>query len=244
MRALITGASRGIGRAIALALAERGAELVLCARDRLALEAVAKEAGRGTPLVASLDRSDTLAELVDAAVVELGGLDVLVNCAGIVRYAAVGEVSPADLAAQMNVNFNAAFLLAQRAAQHMRQAGHGGAIVNVASTLGLKPAPLTAAYAASKAALIAMTRAFALELGRHGIRVNAVAPGVVDTDMVRVERPGAVSVDAQLQALREQHLVGRLGTPEDVAQAVLYLLDADFVTGSVYVVDGGLLSSS
>ena len=141
----------------------------------------------------------------------------------------------------MRVNFEAPFLLAQRAGEHIARAG-GGAMVLIASTLGLVPAPLTAAYSASKAALISMTRAFARELGPQGVRVNAIAPGVVDTDMVRVVRPSSPldDVAAQLDALRGLHALGRLGTPEDVAETAMYLLGARYVTGAVVVVDGGL----
>jgi NAD(P)-dependent dehydrogenase (short-subunit alcohol dehydrogenase family) len=170
---------------------------------------------------------------------------------------------------QLEVDFVAPFVLSQRAAAQMRAAG-GGVIVNVASTLAFSPAPLTAAYAAAKAALISMTRSLALELAKSGVRVNAVAPGVVDTEMVRVLRddgetvaglgadpvqprsPAAVEhaaapahsdverIEAQLDGLRALHPLGRLGTPEDVVEAVRYLIGAKFVTGTVLVVDGGL----
>lgn len=241
MKALITGASRGIGRAVALALAQRGDTLALVARDAKALAAVAGEAGGATTFAIDLADAACLPTLVEDALRALGGLDVLINCAGVVRYAPALEVSQADFQLQHAVNFVAPCVLSQHAAQRWCRDGQAGTIVNIASTLAFAPAPLTAAYAATKAALIALTRSLALELAPHGIRVNAVAPGVIDTDMVRVTRPGShASVEAELEALRRMHLVGRLGTPEDVAQAVLYLLDAQFVTGSVVTVDGGL----
>jgi len=139
-------------------------------------------------------------------------------------------------------------LMSQQVGSAMRARG-GGAIVQLASTLGLRPAPDTSAYAASKAALIAATRAFALELAPE-VRVNAVAPGVVDTEMVRRLRREpdlgagrgreAEAVAQQLEGLARLHPLGRLGTPEEVAKAVLFLLDASWVTGTVLTVDGGL----
>ena len=159
------------------------------------------------------------------------------------QYTALAQLTPEALYEQFEINCFAPGLLARDAALHLAAHG-GGAIINVASTLGLKPAPLTAAYAASKAALISLTRSLALEQGAHGVRVNAVAPGVIDTDMIRAERRAAdgsaLPVEAQLEALRKLHLLGRLGAPAEIAQAVLYLLDAQFVTGTVLVADGGL----
>lgn len=253
-RVLVTGASRGIGRAVALALIDGGARVALVARDAAALEAVvASTRGQGghAAIAADLEDLDGVEAVADRAAEALGGLDGLVNNAGVVGYEAVGAIGRASLERQLAVNFTAPFLLAQRAAEHMKRAG-GGAIVNIASTLALQPAALTAAYAASKAALVSMTRSFALELAPHRIRVNAVAAGVIDTDMVRVPRArpdeaipvGLASesrITAELEALRQAIPAGRLGTPEDVAGAARYLLTADYVTGAVLTVDGGLV---
>ncbi|HEX7481740.1 MAG TPA: SDR family NAD(P)-dependent oxidoreductase [Polyangiales bacterium] len=255
MKALVTGASGGIGQAIARVLHGRGAELVLCGRDAQKLSALSAELPGARVLAGDMQDESYVDTLVERAVQALSGLDTLVSCAGLVSYAPVLSVTRPQLRTQLQVNFLAAFTLAQHAATHMRETRQGGVIVNVASTLGVKPAADTAAYAAAKAALISMTRSFALELGPEGVRVNAVAPGVIDTDMVRVVRDASLppgrspegvetQVAAQLEALRQLHPLGRLGTPEDVAQAVLYLLDARFVTGAVLVVDGGLLVRS
>jgi NAD(P)-dependent dehydrogenase (short-subunit alcohol dehydrogenase family) len=249
MKALVTGASRGIGQAVAKALLAAGARVALAVRDPSSVAQLLAAAPGSLALTADLRRAADTETLVERAHGALGGLDVLVNCAGIVHYNAIPCVSRAELMEQLEVNLVAPFVLAQHAAAHMRGAG-GGAIVNVASTLGLKAAPQTAAYAASKAALISLTQALALEFGADQVRVNAVAPGVIDTDMVRVVRdpqPGASEqalnqqLDTQLEALRQMHVLRRLGTPDDVADAVLYLLRAKFVTGTVLVVDGGLL---
>ena len=251
-RVLMTGASRGIGAAIARMLMAHGVRLSVVGRDRGSLEAVV--GSDHTILVADLERTDELEACVDRAADALGGLDEFVNCAGVVEYAAVGSISAAALQRQLAVNLIAPTLMAQRVAPVMRRAG-GGVMLLVASTVGIKPAPLTAAYAASKAALISMTRSLALELGRDAIRVNAIAPGVVDTDMVRVVRDAPSDrllvaaeaerrIDAQLEALRALHPLGRLGRPEDVAETALYLLRAPYVTGAVVATDGGLLLGS
>jgi len=234
----VTGASRGIGRAVAQRLLDLGASVGLVGRDRTALEAVAAGAlDRACVLVADLSEREQRAALVAQAVASLGSIDALVQCAGIARHRAVGAITESDIAEQIEVNLVAPLLLAQDVAVHMRERGIAGSIVNVASTLGIRPAARTTVYAATKAGLIAMTQALAVELAADGIRVNAVAPGVIDTDMIRGARDGA-----ELEALRRLHPLGRLGTAEDVAAGVLHLLDATFVTGSVLVVDGGLLA--
>ncbi|MDD9934439.1 MAG: SDR family NAD(P)-dependent oxidoreductase [Myxococcales bacterium] len=245
---LVTGASRGIGRAVAEALLERGDRLAVVARDRAALEGLVA-GGQHVVLPADLAKDEPRA-LVDRAADALGGLDALVSCAGIVEYAEVGAITRDALERQLAVNLVAPVLLAQRAARHMQRAG-GGSIVLVSSTLATRPVPMTTAYAASKGGLEAATRTLALELGPANVRVNAVAPGVIDTDMVRVVRTRAGEatptpkdarsrIDAQLAALRALHPRGRLGTPADVAESVLHLLDADYMTGTVVAVDGGL----
>jgi NAD(P)-dependent dehydrogenase (short-subunit alcohol dehydrogenase family) len=250
VKALVTGASRGIGRAVARRLHARGAALALSARKLAHLSSVLQETPGSVALAAELTSEDEVDALVPRAVEALAGLDALVHCAGVVRYTPALEITRKELAEQMQVNFSAGFVLSQAAARAMRAAGSGGAIVSVASTLATHPAHGTAAYAASKAALLAATRALALELAPAGIRVNAVAPGVIDTEMVRVVRDAdreqldasaaAERVATQLQVLAALHPLGRLGTADEVAEAIVYLLDARFVTGSVLVVDGGL----
>jgi NAD(P)-dependent dehydrogenase (short-subunit alcohol dehydrogenase family) len=246
-RVLLTGASRGIGAAIGGRLLRQGVRLAVAGRDRAALEKLVAVGPEHAVLTADLASRDQCEALADRAADALGGLDGFVSCAGVVEYAPIGAISADSLAHQLAVNFTAPFLIAQRAAEHM--AGHGGGVmVLIASTLAITPAPVTAAYAASKAALISMTRSFALELASRSVRVNAIAPGVVETDMVRVLRPPAMSAPAadaagmaeQLERLRHLHPMGRLGRPEDVAETAEYLLRAPFVTGTVVLVDGGL----
>jgi NAD(P)-dependent dehydrogenase (short-subunit alcohol dehydrogenase family) len=249
-KVLVTGASRGIGAAIARALLASGARVALVGRDWRTLQAMLASHPGSVALVADLTARDQVAALADRAVAALDGLDGFVSCAGVVEYAPVSAISEASLERQLTVNFTAPFVIAQRSAEHIAASG-GGAMLFVASTLGLQPAPLTAAYAASKAALISLTKSLALELGPRAIRVNALAPGVVDTDMVRVVRPpagdqvttathGAAAVADQLETLRKLHPLGRLGRPADIASSALYLLRTPYVTGSVMLVDGGL----
>jgi NAD(P)-dependent dehydrogenase (short-subunit alcohol dehydrogenase family) len=247
-KVLLTGASRGIGAAIARMLLARGVRLAVVGRDRAALEAVVGTDSEHAVLIADLAIRAEVEPLADRAAAELGGLDGFVSCAGMVEYAELGAISAASLERQMAVNFTAPLLIAQATAQHIAAQG-GGAMLLISSTLGLNPAPLTAAYAASKAALTSIARSLALELGGRSIRVNAIAPGVIDTDMVRALRPSsdhAVYADdndrvaAQLEELRRLHPLERLGQTDDVAEAALYLLHAPYVTGTVMVVDGGL----
>jgi 3-oxoacyl-[acyl-carrier protein] reductase len=243
MRALVTGASRGIGRAVALALLrEEGARLALGVRDPASVTSLLRAASGSVALQVDLRDPAQSAGLVERAWAALGGLDVVINCAGIVYYTAAAELTRAELLEQLEVDFLAPLAISQDAARRMRDAG-GGVIVNVASTLGLQPAPLTAAYGAAKAALIAWTRALALEFGTQRVRVNAVAPGIIDTDMIRAPRAAALSgeqLEKQLDGLRQLQPLGRLGSAEEVADAVMFLVKNEFATGSVLVLDGGL----
>ena len=246
-RYLVTGASRGIGAAVVDALARRGDRVMAFGRDEAALRAVAQPHRKKVWVaVGDLRHARARDRLVGKAVDALGGLDVLVQCAGVVRYEGVGGIGEDALREQLDVNLVGPLMLAQSAVEPLSESR--GAIVNVTSTLAARPAPGTAAYAATKAAMVAWTKTFAAELAPR-VRVNAVAPGVVDTQMIRQVRlaPGeampedpVTRIADQLEALRGLHPLGRLGDPRDVAEAVLYLLDAQWVTGSVLTVDGGL----
>ncbi|MGB5194914.1 MAG: SDR family oxidoreductase, partial [Polyangiales bacterium] len=168
--------------------------------------------------------------------------------AGIALYEAVGAIRPDSIDAQLRVNLVAPLLLSQAVADHMRE--RGGAIVNVSSTLSERVAPQTAVYAATKAALNTLTKSLALELAPYGIRVNAVLPGGVDTDMLRTPRLRRGEslnevelqerVESQLGALAALHPLGRLGVPSEVASVIVAALDQPWQTGSLITVDGGL----
>jgi NAD(P)-dependent dehydrogenase (short-subunit alcohol dehydrogenase family) len=246
---IITGATRGIGRATVDAVLARGGKVVAIARNEDALRALEGSAPNRIRVV-SVDLED-LAAVPDAAkraIEAFGAVDGLVNCAGIAVYEPVGAISLGAIEAQLRVNLVAPLLLSQAVAEHLR--GRGGAIVNVSSTLSEHVAPSTAVYAATKAALNTLTKGFALELAPAGVRVNAVLPGGVETDMLRAPRlrPGESlsareleqRVESQLAALAALHPLGRLGKPEEVAAVIISVLDQTWQTGSLVTVDGGL----
>jgi NAD(P)-dependent dehydrogenase (short-subunit alcohol dehydrogenase family) len=232
-RALVTGAGSGIGAAVARRLAEEGAELLLAdtAGDRV--RDVAGELGEAVRWV-QLDVRDE-----DAVRAATGDLDVLVNVAGIGSTTSAPD-TPLDVWEDVfAVNARGTFLCCKHAIPGMAARG-GGSIVNVASVAALVGLRNRAAYSASKGAVVALTRALAVDHVADGIRVNAVCPGTVDSPWVRrlVEESGE-----SLDALRARQPLGRLGTTEEVAEAVEYLLTAEFATGTVLVVDGGLTAA-
>jgi NAD(P)-dependent dehydrogenase (short-subunit alcohol dehydrogenase family) len=240
--ALVTGATRGIGRAVCEALVAAGRRVVATGRDpaRLA-ELSAAHGAHVLTLPCDLSARGAWKQLL-REVAALGPLDEFISSAGVVHYASVGQVSEEELRAQLELDFVVPYLISQEVGSAMKKRGQG-AIVHIVSTLGERPVPDTSAYAASKAALINATRSFALELA-PAVRVNAVAPGIVDTDMVRVLRApasdSAAALAEQLRSFAGLHPLGRLGTPQEIAAAVMFLLDAAWVTGTVLTVDGGV----
>jgi C-7 ketoreductase len=248
-RVIVTGATRGIGRATAHAILERGGQVIAVGRNRDLLEELRRQDEARIRIVeADLAELEKLPSIADQAVDAFGSVDGLVNNAGMAVHERVGTIRRESLEGQLRLNLMAPLLLSQLIAEHLR--ARGGAIVNVSSTLSERVAAGTAAYAATKAALNAVTRALALELA-PSVRVNAVLPGIVDTDMIRAPGPRApgtprvgkeleTRVEAQLEALRSRHPIGRLGRPEDVATVIVGLLDHPWQTGSLVTIDGGL----
>jgi 3-oxoacyl-[acyl-carrier protein] reductase len=239
--ALVTGGSRGIGRAIALRLAGEGADLAICARNVEAAQDVAAEIealGRRC-LVRQTDVSDAAqaSDLIAGTLDELGGLYALVNNAGITRDNLLMRMKEEDWDEVMAINLKGAFNCAKAAVRPMLKA-RGGRIINITSVVGLQGNAGQANYAASKAGLIGLTKSLARELASRGITANAVAPGLVpDTGMT-----DELSADVQEQMLAAVPL-GRAGTPEDVAHAVAFLASeqAAYITGQVLTVDGGMV---
>jgi 3-oxoacyl-[acyl-carrier protein] reductase len=239
--ALVTGASRGIGRAVAVTLAKGGASVALNyagneAAAREALELV-QEAGAPRSKLYKFDVADpaACAAAVEAIVGEWGGLHVLVNNAGIAVDQLVMRLKDEDWNRQLQVNLTGAFNLTRAATRPMMKQ-RGGAIVNLTSVVGEMGNAGQAAYAATKAGLIGLTKAVARELASRAIRVNAVAPGYVDTDMTQALPEAARS------KLQEMIPLARIGTAQDVADAVAYLASdqASYVTGEVLRVNGGM----
>ena len=238
--ALVTGASRGIGAAIARAYAAEGASLLLCARSE-GVDVLAQELGAGQSGVHAMrgDVSDPAfaRELITSVRKEHGRLDVLVNNAGILRQGLIGMTSTEQMRELLEVNIVALMNLTQYATRVM-DAKRSPSVVNLASIAGTAGMEGVTAYSASKAAVVGYTLSSAKELAPKGIRVNAIAPGFIDTDMVR-----GVSADwyeRRLQSIR----MGRIGTPEDVAGVAVFLGSdlSCYVTGQVIGVDGGMAS--
>jgi 3-oxoacyl-[acyl-carrier protein] reductase len=235
--ALVTGSTRGIGRAIAGTLAECGARVAVVGRDKARADAVAAEIG-GAAIGFSCDVSDTaaVAQLVSAVENEFGTLDILVNNAGINRDNVVMRIRDDDWNAVIDTNLRGAFATIRAASRGMMKR-RWGRIVNITSIVGLTGNRGQANYAASKAGLIGLTKSVAKELGSRNILVNAVAPGFIDTEMT-----AAMTPEAQ-KSLTGTIPLERLGSPADVAAAVAFLASdhAAYITGQVIVVDGGMV---
>jgi 3-oxoacyl-[acyl-carrier protein] reductase len=232
---LVTGAARGIGAATARAFAEAGASLALLDRDGAALQAIADETG-GVGYPADVTDAAAVARAVDDVVARWGRLDVLVNNAGIVRDAALADVTEADWSATLDVNLRGAMVCARAAVPHMKAKGFGR-ILSATSVVARSGNYGQTAYTASKAGIIGLTRTWARELGPKGITANAVAPGFIETDMVKAVPPKVIAdVVARTPA-------GRMGRPEEVAAVYLFLASdlPSFINGAVVGVDGGLL---
>lgn len=228
--ALITGGSRGIGAATVRAFTNSGYRVAfLYEKEHTAAQAVAAETGAQA---ICCDVADGAA--VKQAVESLPPVDVLINNAGIAHYGLISQISEAEFQRIFAVNVGGIYHCVNAVLPAMLQK-QSGCIVNVASMWGQVGASCEAAYSASKGAVIALTKALAQELGPSGIRVNCVSPGVILTDMVRNVAPEV------LDSLAEESAIGKNGTPEDVAQALLYLAGAEFITGENLAVNGGLV---
>lgn len=242
--ALVTGASSGIGRHAARTLAAAGAKVAIAARRLDALVDLEKQieatGGRALPLALDVTDAASVADCVKAAETELGVLSILVNNAGTADTRAALEVTEGDWDKVVDTNLKGAWLMAQAVAEHMVRLGQGGAIVNMASVLGLAASAQIPAYCASKGGLVNLTRALAVEWARHGIRVNALAPGYIETEINR----DFLASDAG-QGLKKRVPLRRFGTPADLDGALLLLAsDAGrYITGSVLTVDGGQTAS-
>ena len=239
--AVVTGAARGIGRGIAMALAEAGYRLVLADTDRAGVDAVAAELGapgRARVITADVGREPDATAIATLAREAFGRIDALVNNAGIAGpYSGpLEQLSLEEWERRLRTNLTGPFLCSRACAPALRTAR--GAIVNIASTRALQSEPNSEAYAASKGGLVALTHAMAVSLGPQ-VRVNAISPGWID---VRGTRPGDAPAPALDESDHRQHPVGRVGTVADIGAAVTWLLSdaAGFITGQNLVIDGGM----
>jgi NAD(P)-dependent dehydrogenase (short-subunit alcohol dehydrogenase family) len=247
--ALITGAASGIGRATALLFAREGAAVALADLNADAGQSVADEiaqsGGRTFFEPVDVTRAADCRRLVERAIREFGRIDILFNNAGIIRRATVLELSEDDWDRVMAVNVKSIYLLSREVIPHMQKAG-GGTIINTASGWGLTGGAKAAVYCASKGAVVLLTKAMAVDHGPQKIRVNCICPGDTDTGMLREEAKQLGEENSRFLAESAKRPLGRVGTPEEIAQAALYLASdaSSFVTGTALVVDGGGLAGS
>jgi len=241
--AIVTGASRGIGRSIAEAFVREGAEVVLCGRKQESLDQVAKEIGPGATAVAChVGRSADIESLVDTATREFGRVDILVNNAATnIAQGPCLEMDEGQFDKMVEVNLKSAFRLVKLVAPGMCERG-SGSIINIASIAGLRPQFHSLLYSMTKAALIMMTQSYALELGPKGVRVNAIAPGLIQTALSEYYWKDEARREQQLSHQPVKHL----GQPMEIAEVALMLASdrASYLTGQTLVVDGGSLLSS
>lgn len=239
--AVVTGASRGIGAESAKLLASHGAHVIVSSRKQEGVDAVAKEitdaGGQVTALACHIGDIDSMDTFFDTIEADFGSIDIMVNNAA--TNPSFGHILDTELPAiqkTLDVNMRGYFYACQRAGRNM-QAHGGGSIVNIASITGINPGPMMGIYSVTKAAVINMTKAFARECGDLGIRVNAVAPGVVDTKFATA----LVHNEEVLNSFLPDIPLGRVATPDEIAPTVLFLASpaAGYTSGAVHVVDGG-----
>jgi dehydrogenase/reductase SDR family member 4 len=238
--AIVTGASRGIGRAIAEIFAREGARVAICGRKQETLDQAAAEIGFSVkPIACHVGRADQIEYLLAVTARELGAVDILVNNAATnISFGPCLEVEEAQFDKMIEINLKSAFRLVKAIAPGMCDRG-SGSIINIASVAGLRPQRYSLLYSMTKAALIMMTQSYALELGPKGVRVNAIAPGLIQTALSEHYWKD----EAQRDAVLSKQPLPRLGQPADVAELALLLAseNGSYITGQTFTVDGGFL---
>jgi len=241
--AVVTGAGSGIGRAVALVLAEEGARVVAAdIQPKTAEETaflIARAEGRASAVQVDVASEESVQNLVAAVIAAHGRIDILVNNAAIQVNKTVENTSFEEWNREFAVNIGGVFLCSKYFLPHLRQAR--GCIVNMASVNGFFMEPMCAGYCATKAAIIGLTRAMAIDHGREGVRVNCICPGYIDAGLAEGYFQAQPDPQAAREAAGRLHALGRIGRPEEVGRMVMFLAsdDASFITGGAYVVDGG-----
>lgn len=241
---IVTGAGSGIGRACAVALAKEGASVALVGRRKDRIEAVAQEIGSNALAIAGdVTKSADIHRVVDQTMNRFGALNFLLNNAGILQTGNAEQITEEQWDRVFNVNVRAVWLLSRAVLPHMRKAG-GGSIINIASTLGIVGARNRAAYAPSKGAVILLTKSMAVDHGHENIRVNAICPSFVESELTAAVLAQVPDAAAARRERTVSHALGRLGQPEDVAGLAVYLVsdESSWVTGTALPVDGGYLA--
>jgi NAD(P)-dependent dehydrogenase (short-subunit alcohol dehydrogenase family) len=242
--AVVTGAGSGIGRACAIALAREGARVALVGRRKEQLEETSREIGdSAVVLAADVSKKDEIARIVEHTVAHFGGINVLLNNAGVLHIGTAEQITEEQWDETFNVNVRGLWLLSRAVLPAMRKSG-GGSIINMASVLGINGARNRASYATSKGAVVLLTKCMAIDHGHEHIRVNAICPSFVETDLTAAVISKAPNPNAVRSERIAVHPIGRLGHPEDIAGLAVYLAsdESSWVTGSVFPVDGGYLA--
>jgi len=239
--AIVTGGSRGIGKATAILLAEYGAQVVITSKNKTSLEIALKEIKNGIGFQGDIRKEEDVIDVVRNTVEKFGRIDILVNNAGVFpNIKPLHEISEEEWNEVIDINLTGQFRFTKAVLPHLMKIG--GSIVNVSSDAGLKSFEnfQADAYTASKAALVLLTKAWAVEYAKYKIRVNCVCPGIVETDMTKP----FLSNDIERAMAVAEHPIGRIGMPEDVAQAIVYLVseDSSWVSGAILPIDGGALT--
>jgi NAD(P)-dependent dehydrogenase (short-subunit alcohol dehydrogenase family) len=242
--AIVTGAGTGIGRACALALAREGARVALVGRRKEKLEGLAREIGDSASIIAAdVSKKADISRVIDQTISHFGSVNVLLNNAGVLHIGTAEEITEEQWDETFNINVRGLWLLSRAALPAMRRTG-GGSIINMASVLGINGARNRAAYAASKGAVVLLTKCMAIDHGHEHIRVNAICPSFVETELTAKVISHAPDPAFARKERIAVHPIGRLGQPEDIAGLAVYLAsdESSWVTGATFPVDGGYLA--